>query len=301
MKLATTTSDFAQHFSSNIDTLAHIKDAGFKYVDYSFIIDYVNGSGIFSEDEEGYLAALKKEAQRLGLTFVQSHAPMARPIVEDENYLPFIEANKKCIRACAALGIKTLVVHSGYDKGISKEECFERNRKFYMPLLEEGKKYGVYILTENFNKMDVEGVYWIDNAPDLKELVDFVNHPYFKCCWDTGHANHQAMPQHEALELLGNRVMALHVQDNRGENDSHVAPFTGSLNIDSLIYGLKKIDFKGYFTFEATEMLLNERWRRKFEADTRLLKAPLHLRKLAETLLYETGKHILSQYDMFEE
>jgi len=301
MKLATTTGDFAQQISLGLDTLVHISEAGFKYVDYSFISDYNNKNGIFSDDFEGYIASLKKEAKRLGLTFVQAHAPMARPIVEDENYQPFIDANIKCIKACKKLGIKNLVVHSGYDRGISKKECFERNKKFYTPLLKAAGEYDVYILTENFNKADVEGIYWIDNAPDLKELVDFVNHPYFKCCWDTGHANHQEMPQHEALELLGDRVYALHVQDNRGDNDSHVAPFTGSLNIDSLIYGLKKINFKGYFTFEATEMLLTERWRRKFDEDTRLLKAPLHLRKIAETLLYETGKHILSAYDMFEE
>ena len=65
MKLATTTGDFSQQISLTLDTLPHIAEAGFKYVDYSFISDYNNKNGIFSDDFEGYIEALKKEAKRL--------------------------------------------------------------------------------------------------------------------------------------------------------------------------------------------------------------------------------------------
>ena len=36
MKLATTTSDFAKYTPSPIKALEYIREAGFKYVDYSF-------------------------------------------------------------------------------------------------------------------------------------------------------------------------------------------------------------------------------------------------------------------------
>jgi sugar phosphate isomerase/epimerase len=149
--------------------------------------------------------------------------------------------------------------------------------------------------------MCVEGLYWIDNAPDLRALIDYVDHPLFHACWDAGHGNMQEMPQDEALRILGEHVYALHIQDNLGTADSHIAPFCGSLNLDAVMHGLKDIDYKGYFTFESGNILLPASYRRPFEKDQRLAKAPLGLRIKAENLLYEMGKYILDAYDCFEE
>ena len=168
-------------------------------------------------------------------------------------------------------------------------------------ILAEAEKYGVYILVENFNKMHVENVYWIDNAPDLLALIKYVDHPLFRAVWDTGHANMQEMPQDEALRLLGDHVKALHVQDNNGKKDQHVAPFFGTLNVDSLMKGLKDVGYNGYFTFEANRFFLPGSKRRPFEQDGRLIDAPLGLRIKGEKLLYEIGKTILSSYGCFEE
>lgn len=301
MKLATTTGDFNLYTDSKFEAIEYISRAGFKYIDYDFGKDYSCQNGIFSSDPEGYIEALLKKAGELGVTFVQSHAPMGAPIAKGEGYQPFIEANIRCIEACAKLGIDNIVVHSGYEKEISKEECFARNKEFYEALLPTAQRCGVYILTENFNKMWSPEIFWVDNAVDLKELADHIDHPMLKCCWDAGHGNLQDMPQNEALSLLGDRVYALHIQDNWGDDDYHVAPFFGTLNIDDLMAGLRAIDFKGYFTFEACSMLLNPSRRREFKEDTRLLKAPLELRIKAEALLYEIGKTILSAYGCFEE
>ena len=142
------------------------------------------------------------------------------------------------------------------------------------------------MLTENFNKMFDEHYYWVDSAEDLLELIEYVNHPLLKACWDVGHGNLQELPQHEALKILGDNVRALHIQDNMGNDDHHTFPYTGTLNFDSIMHGLQDINYKGYFTFEA---------------DTRCLRLPLEFRKRYETILYDIGKFILTQYNCFEE
>ena len=100
-----------------------------------------------------------------------------------------------------------------------------------LPLAEE---CGICLLTENFNKMCVPDMYWVDSAQDERELIDYVDHPLLQGCWDTGHGNMQATSQREAVNLLGSRLRALHVQDNLGNEDHHFAPFFGTMDIDSL-------------------------------------------------------------------
>ena len=301
MKLATTTGDFNTWTNCKEDAMTYIQQSGFRYLDYDFGNDYRNRNGVYSADWEDYLVRIQKKAEELSVHFVQSHAPMGRPIERGENHKPFVEDTIRCIEACGRLGIPTLVVHSGYEMGISKEECFERNKLFYEELLPTAEQNNVNILVENFNKMCIEGMYWIDNAADLRAMVDYVDHPLFHACWDAGHGNMQETSQDEALRILGKHVYALHVQDNYGNDDAHLAPFFGTLNLDSLIHGLMDIDYKGYFTFEAGNILLPHTRRRPFEQDMRLLQAPLSLKIKAEQLLYEIGKCALSAYGLYEE
>ncbi len=299
MKLATTTADFAGYTKSQTEAMEYIRRAGFKYIDYNFGSDYNSKTGIFGSDPEGHIENVLKKADELGVKLIQSHSPMGRPLADEDG--SFLRDTAKCVEACAKMGIPNVVIHSGYLKDISKEECFERNKCFFMPLIELGEKYNVDILVENFNKMTHDDVFWIDNAYDLLAMVEYVNHPRFQAVWDVGHANMQEMPQDEALRMLGKHVRALHVQDNMGNTDSHIAPFFGTTNLDSLMHGLIDIGYEGYFTFEACAIMLSGGRRRKFEADKRLLEAPLSLRIKAEEFMYEIGKTTLEAYGCFEE
>ena len=299
MKLATTTGDFASYTSDQNKAMEYIKKAGFEYIDYNFGMDYSNKSGVYSADCKKYIDNIKRTADKLGVRFIQAHSPMGKPLSDDGE--EFLRDTIRCIEASGELGIKNIVVHSGYLPYLTKEETFQKNKEFYMKLLPVAEKYSVNILTENFNKMHKENVYWIDNAPDLLELIEYVDHPLFHAVWDAGHGNMQEMPQDESLRILGKHVYGLHVQDNYGDKDIHIAPFFGSLNLDSLMHGLKEINYQGYFTFESGNIFNPASKRRPYDKDTRLLQAPLDLRIKAENLLYETGKCVLKEYDCFEE
>jgi len=301
MKLATTTADYRAFAASQEEAIRHISSAGFRYLDYDFCTDYNDQNGIYANDWREHMARVKALAEELGILFVQAHAPMGRPIVRGDGYQPFIDATNRSIECAAMLGVKNIVVHSGYELGLTKEECFARNKEFFDALLPTAEQYGVNILVENFNKMCVDGMYWIDNAPDLRAFIDYMDHPLVHACWDVGHGNMQEMPQDESLRILGHHVYALHIQDNYGNADQHLAPFFGSMNLDSLMHGLQEIGYKGYFTFEACRFFLPEKSKRPYDKDTRLLKAPIDLMDKAEAFLYEIGKTILSAYDCYEE
>jgi len=298
MKLATTTGDYGAYTNSQIFSLEHIRRAGFRYADYNFGMDFRNKNGIFSGNITKYTNEVLKALEKIDIKLVQAHAPMGRPL-EDGGKLQ--RDTLLCVDACGYWGIPNLVVHSGYTFGLSPEETFERNKEFFMPLLERAEKYGVNILVENFNKMEVDGLYWIDNAPDLLRMIECVEHPLFHAVWDVGHANMQEMPQDEALRLLGDHVCALHIQDNMGDHDSHLAPFLGTLNLDSVIEGLIDIGYNGYFTFEVGRFFTPSEKRRQYSKSTLLASAPIELRDAFERYLYELGKCVLEKYGCFEE
>ena len=133
MKLATTTTDFQNYTNSQADALAHIRKAGFRYADYSFITDHRRQNGVYSEKFENYFDEIKKAADTLGIQLVQAHSPMGRPLDDGGKLLA---DTLRCVDACGAWGIPNLVVHSGYTPGLSPEQTFARNKEFFMPLLE---------------------------------------------------------------------------------------------------------------------------------------------------------------------
>jgi sugar phosphate isomerase/epimerase len=213
----------------------------------------------------------------------------------------FLADTLRCVDACGAWGIPNLVVHSGYAHGLTVEQTFDANKAFFMPLLERAEQYCVNILVENFNKMSIPGLYWIDNATDLLGLIEYVNHPLFHAVWDAGHADLQEMPQDEELRLLGSHVRALHIQDNRGDHDAHLLPFLGTMSMDAVMHGLLDIGYEGYFTFEVGGIFSTAEQKRPFAKDSRLAKAPLSLRLAADRYMYELGKCVLTEYGCFEE
>lgn len=299
MKLATTTGDFHGYTRSQDECLGYIREAGFRYADYSFGSDYAHRTGVYAADHEAYFDEISATADRLGIRLVQAHSPMGTPLTDPDGR--FLADTLRCVDACGAWGIPNLVVHSGYARGLDRQQTLAANKEFFAPILERAEKYGVNILVENFNIMCVPGLYWIDNATDLRALIDLVDHPLFHAVWDAGHANLQEMPQDEELRILGNHVRALHIQDNRGDTDSHLLPFLGTMSMDALMNGLKDIGYNGFFTFEVGGIFTPPAEKRPFEKDTRLSKAPLALKRAAERYLYELGKCVLEAYDCFEE
>ena len=299
MKLATTTGDFLSYTGSQSESLSLIRSAGFRYADYNFHFDHTEGSGVFCKDYKKHIFEIASHAEKIGIKLVQAHSPMGDPIKGDNR--KFIADTVRCIEAAGEWGIENLVVHSGYDDNVYKSECFRKNKEFFLPLLEAAEKHGVNILVENFNRMGFDNIYWIDNAPDLLEFIEYVNHPRLGAVWDVGHGNMVELCQRDALKMLGNKVKALHIHDNMGDMDLHKLPYLGSVSLDSVMHGLTEIGYDGYFTFEVGKIFTAPDVRKDFPEDQRLKRAPLSLKIAMEKFLFEMGKCILDAYDSFEE
>ena len=166
------------------------------------------------------------------------------------------------------------------------------------------ERNNVNVLCENSTQRNTAGMYSANTGTDMKEFIEYVNHPLFHACWDTGHANCEGA-QYNEITALGTDLYALHINDNRGTADEHLLPYLGTMNLDEIMNALIDIDFNGYFTFEASSSLRPSKFwlgdRMIYEKDTRLSESQLFMQKHLEKLMYEMGVYILKQYNCFEE
>ena len=303
MRIATTTEDFGK--VCNLDYAECIRktyEAGFKYIDLSMYVVEANDPLFYGDDFRTYAESLNTLANDLGVKFVQAHSPRGNFARSKEEYEDFFKKTVRSIEVCGILGIKNTVVHPGISPDWSEEEFYRQNTEFYKSLIPTMEKCGVNVLCENCG--EIKGYFVLSSAERANKLIELVNHPQFGICWDTGHANINGH-QYDHITALGKNLRALHINDNRGVDDEHMAPFFGTVNMDEIINALLDIDYKGYFTFECgyslrpTDLYLGAR--RRFEKDTRLLYPTLEMQSDMTNFLYKMGRHILNAYNIFEE
>ena len=90
---------------------------------------------------------------------------------------------------------------------------------------------------------------WIDRLNDIagEELFGF--------CFDAGHCLLTGQNMRYSLNVIGKRLKVLHINDNDGHTDWHVAPYMGVGNWEAFIDGLRDIGYDGDLSFETFNVL----------------------------------------------
>lgn len=311
MKLATTIGDFDRYTSCPAESVAAFEGTGFKHLDYNFYSTIYPDSPFLRENWKKEVFDAGEAAARLGFDFVQAHSPNYNPLNPDFDHEAGMLATLRSIEACGMLGIRNLVVHSGFSEEYTypdgKKGYFTANEKFYRSLVPAMERYNVNILIENSAEGNMGQRYFFMTGGEMVEFIEAFHHPLLHAVWDIGHANMRGADQYKELCDLGCHLKALHIQDNFGTYDEHFAPFMGTCDMDAILQALIKIDYRGCFTFES-ERILNfsggwphKRTENPSITERRLLNPDLSLRREAEKLLYQIGKFMLERYNCFEE
>lgn len=314
MRLSSSTGDFGFYVNTLSEKVELFRDTKFKYINLE---QTSNVPELFSRNDDDYkrLAhACGEAAARAGVSYVVSHAPCLHfavlPALTDrsnEEYAANIRAIRRSVEVCHILGIHATVIHACTDPSFDKETFYKYNKMFYSDILDLAEKREVTVMTENW---DNDGTHF-STGEDLREFLDYMDSPYLAACWDTAHGNlakkARMIGQYGNIKALGDKLCGLHISDNFGNIHHHSWPFAGIINFDEVMIALKEVGYRGYFNFEASYTLHHHRvysrapFRHKGETVTTLLDPPIWLKQRAVDLLYDTGKHILDSYGMFEE
>lgn len=155
------------------------------------------------------------------------HGPIRNiiPHAEDQDILAVVkdrvrktlEASKElnCFRVIFHTDINPVVTAPGYYENIAKLQA-----KFWNEILDEFPDFTICL--ENM---------W-ESSPDIfNSILEKSGNPRLRICFDVAHANvYSKVPINEWFEKLRHNIIHIHVNDNNGDFDSHMALGKGNIN-----------------------------------------------------------------------
>lgn len=234
-----------------------LAELGFEALDFNFS-DYSNPDSIFAKDNwREVVENIKAVADQSGIVFSQLHSPFYMIIDNHEHDEFEAMMMEKSFAVCQILGAKWAVIHlKRYSEGLNGANY--NQTKIYnvdriRNLCKIAAKYDTCIAVENFFRFPEElKELGINQVSDLVETVDNANCANLGICLDTGHAFFDGVNPADAVLAFGKRLQVLHVHDNDGRNDLHIAPFTGRIDWGQFMSALKNSDFAGVFPLRFT-------------------------------------------------
>lgn len=234
---------------------------GYSAVDYNFAD---TDSIIYSEREEKFISMLyeiKRKLEASGLFVNQIHGPWRWPIndsTEDDRAERFGKMTKALVIA-KHLGAKYMALHPlmpfGQDSMEKSEEIYNINVKFFSALANVAKSLGVIICLENLPFKSFP----ISRTEDILTLIERIDHPNIKMCFDTGHAHILGEHLSDSIRLIGkDRLRILHIHDNNGVDDAHLHPYDGTIDWSDVAEGLYDIGYDGVFSLETMPIISND-------------------------------------------
>ncbi|MDR0896997.1 MAG: sugar phosphate isomerase/epimerase [Oscillospiraceae bacterium] len=178
-------------------------------------------------------------ARQMGLAIDNIHTPFERPNnlwLDGAAGDAYLATLMQCVWDCAALSIPTMVIHPGSMRNFVPVSQIGLDR--IAKLVHEAEKNGVNLAFENLGFLDhLEAVL----AAFSSKRVGF--------CFDSGH-EHFNHPDAHCLAKYGSRLFAVHLDDNFGDNDTHLLPFDGSVNWPEIAHDLATARPLSYLTLE---------------------------------------------------
>lgn len=176
-------------------------------------------------------------ARDAGLVVENIHTP-----VHEQNYLSLDNQDGEsvfrnylqCVYDCSTNKTPTMVIHLPDDKYPINHTGMERLREI-ISMAEDNE---VQVAFENLRNID-----------NLTLVLDSFSSKYVGYCYDSCHHKNYA-PHNDLLKRFGNRLMALHLQDNGGKHNQHQLPFDGDIDWPEVMHNIALTGYAGATSLE---------------------------------------------------
>ncbi len=205
-----------------------IREAGFDCVMLWWSDRFGRGEG-YEKD-----AGLARDA---GLLLENMHAPVHEQnclSADDQQGECVFHDYMKCVDDCHRHRIPAVVIHLPDDGFPINKTGYDRLDR----IVDRAGEYGVKVAFENLR-----------NINNLAAVLERFPSPHVGFCYDScHHANYAA--DLDLLAEYGNRLKALHLQDNGGTHGQHQLPFDGAVDWDLVAGNIKAAGYRGAVTLE---------------------------------------------------
>jgi len=184
-----------------------------------------------SDKREKLLDAMKKDFVKAGHKDAILHGPFTEihPAAIDYRARDMgMERIEEAYAVCQALGVKKMVVHTGWMPFIYfKEWQAQKGADFWQKFMAD-KPEDFMLCVENV----------LDDEPYmLLDMMRRIEDPRIKLCLDIGHAHAvtaKDLPVETWIRQLGPYIGHFHLHNNFGDNDSHGDFENGSMDMESV-------------------------------------------------------------------
>ena len=262
-----------------IENVSLMRDAGFTETDYTFTTADIMSPG-WNREFKDRVRILADN----GISIRYTHLPFDYPSEETpESMNRFLDATKVAIEETAESGAVCSTIHPHaffqLEPDYDPVKEYDQAISFLVPYVEYAKKCDVKLALENMRSKGRKA-----NPPmkrfgmEVDDIIRCADELGIGNTWDTGHGNISEQEQYTSICKLGKRLLEVHFNDNFAEGDVHIAAFTGNLEWERVINGLREIGFDGSINMELSckNMPMEVR--------------PAYARYIAETAKYLAGR-----------
>jgi len=152
---------------------------------------------------------------------------------------------EQTVRLVSIFKPTTIVCHAGYDRkryGSIKDVWVKNSLNMWAWLSEKISAEGSHLMLENVFEQDPD---------DILILLENLNSKRIGCCLDVGHhAVFGRASITQWIDDLGHHIKQLHLHDNFGERDEHLALGDGAINFAKIFVLLKHLNDRPIITIE---------------------------------------------------
>ena len=214
-----------------------------------------------------FVRPYKEAADKHGIAISQVHAPFPMWMPDNPEMVERMKSViQKSLAVTAYMESPHCVVHPAFVKdntrAMNADAEWALNKALYAALISDLQKYDVQCLLENMFSQAPDGARFAAACADFTEAARWIDElnalageERFGFCFDTGHCHLARQNLYRGILIVGPRIKALHLQDNSGYFDQHLAPYMGTADFEGVLNGLREIGYRGDLNFETGNVL----------------------------------------------
>ncbi|MEI6875849.1 MAG: sugar phosphate isomerase/epimerase, partial [Spirochaetota bacterium] len=103
--------------------------------------------------------------------------------------------------------------------------------------------------------LGVESTGWdggsdFDDGPKMRQIINGLGAPLLVAVFDIAHAVIQGLDLRQSIRDLGDLIGHVHIHDNKGQTDDHLALGAGTIRFETAYAALLEIGYDRSFTLE---------------------------------------------------
>ena len=181
---------------------------------------------------------------------VSVHGPLydLNPGSKDKIIRDYTKFNfMRTLNISSLLKAKIVVFHLGFNPLIPsdyREDWLATSLKTFRPVVNHAKRLGIIIAIENM---------FLSKPYLLKQVIEMIDSPNMRVCLDVGHVNvYSTVPLAEWINVLGEYIAKIHINDNDAQNDLHLPFGEGNVDFQEVYALVREKGVKAQMTLEMT-------------------------------------------------